>query len=56
LDARTVLRTFDNLEIGGDLLFGLQAADVALSLITFTLTQFSVFEKAISNLPKGISI
>ena len=28
-----MLRTFDSLEVGGDLLFGFQAADVALSLI-----------------------
>jgi hypothetical protein len=28
-----VFRTFDSLEVGGGLLFGFQAADVALSLI-----------------------
>jgi hypothetical protein len=45
LDERIVFRTFDSLEVGGDLLFGFQAADVALSLI--------VGERNISNKSKG---
>jgi len=36
-----MLRTFDSLEVGGDLLFGFQAADVALSLIVGERNIFS---------------
>jgi len=36
-----VLRAFDSLEVGGDLLFGFQASDVALSLIVGERDTFS---------------
>jgi hypothetical protein len=41
-----VLRTFDSLEFGGNLLFGFQAADVALGLIVGERNIFSKRKKA----------